>query len=244
MSNVLTIWHILNCTEILIFLINMMLTPSSYLHSAFNSISWSPSLLAFSACVPIEERSRSILSTSAIIWFTSWASYNTGLAVCNFNNKFVQIVHIRYLTKCCNLYIYRLNADQGSIHVFVFTILRAKTVPGCSTFMLLQAVSSTVAKRIDPLQCCSATLNPSHCKMNKQYASMTILVNSLKYAAITIITWARCKKDVWRFSDEANLRATGNFWSDNLSGRLSNAEAIQFSQWRAKLRISQSKLKK
>lgn len=56
------------------------------LRSAFKSIlSWSQSLLALRAWVPMDVRS--ILSTSAIIRFTSWASYKTGREVCDWNDK-------------------------------------------------------------------------------------------------------------------------------------------------------------
>lgn len=57
-----------------------------YSHSAFSSRSDSPpSLVLWSACVPI--LFRSMLSTSAIIWFTIWASYSTGRAVCWWDKK-------------------------------------------------------------------------------------------------------------------------------------------------------------
>ena len=52
-----------------------------YLHSSLYMLTWSAlgSLVQQKACDPM--LARSILSMSAIIWLTSWASYNRGRAV-------------------------------------------------------------------------------------------------------------------------------------------------------------------
>lgn len=55
-------------------------------------------------------------------------------------------------------------------------------------------------------------------------------------------TWARCKKEVWRFREDTNLRAIWSFFSERHSGRFSREDTIQSSQCLAKLRMSARRL--